>query len=105
MEGGWEREEPAPFLPWLKELLGFWSACSNAPSWEGSLMSLLARLAADNIGCIDWTEECPVFYQKFMQSFKLPVYYKRLAVGLKECSLTNAAIAKWIVSSISKVRP
>ena len=54
--GVWRRVEPAPYMGWLHELLGFWSACSNNPPWEGHLVSLLARLASDNIGCIDWSK-------------------------------------------------
>lgn len=101
-DGTWSRTEPAPYLGWYRELLSFWSACSNTPAWEGNLLNLMSRLAMDNIGCIDWSNVTPVFFQKFMHSFGLPVFYKRLGVGLKTSQMSSSGIARWIVSSISK---
>ena len=40
-----------------------------------------------------------MFYQRLMFSFGLPVYYKKLGVGLKMNTLTSA-MARWIVYSI-----
>ena len=46
----WKRCDSPLYLAWKDELLGFWTACYNTPTWEGSHKSLLSRLAADNIG-------------------------------------------------------
>ena len=98
-EETWERLSDPPYTQWLEELLAFWRACPNSPSWEGSLLSLLARLTEANVGLIPWTKDTPVFFQRLMYSFGLPVYYKRLGVGLKMNTLTSA-MARWIVYSI-----
>ena len=98
-EETWERISEPPYTQWLDELLAFWRACPNSPSWEGSLISLLARLTEANVGLIPWTEDTPVFFQRLMYSFGLPVYYKRLGVGLKMNTLTSA-MARWIVYSV-----
>ena len=98
-EDTWERVSDPPYTQWLDELLTFWRACPNSPSWEGPLISLLARLAEANVGLISWVEETPMFYQRLMFSFGLPVYYKKLGVGLKMNTLTSA-MARWIVYSI-----
>merc|ERR1719341_636472 len=98
-EETWERLSEPPYTRWLDELLAFWRACPNSPSWEGSLISLLARLTEANVGLIPWTEDTPAFFQRLMYSFGLPVYYKRLGVGLKMNTLTSA-MARWIVYSI-----
>jgi len=100
-EGRWRKLESPKSNLWFDELMAFWEACYNTPIWEGSLMSLIARLADDNIGRMDWTKLTPTLFQRFMNSFGLPVYYKRQGVHLRATSLTNSAMAKWIVATIT----
>ena len=59
------------------------------------------RLAWDNIGLMDWREDTPVLFQRFMSNFGLPVFYKKLGVALRPHVLTSSSIAKWMVSALS----
>ena len=97
----WCRVESPGFTAWLGELTAFWHSCSNSPFWEGNLLSLMARLAEDNIGLIDWEPELPLVFQKIMYSLGLPVYYKKLGVGLKICVMSTSSSSRWIVSTIT----
>lgn len=63
---------------------------------------MMARLAEDNIGLIDWEPELPLMFQKIMYSLGLPVYYKKLGVGLKMCVMSSSSISRWIVSTITQ---
>ena len=78
-----------------------WKACNNSPYWEGNLVSLLSRLAEENLGQIDWEPEMTRMFQKFLYSLQLPVYYKKLAVGLKPATITTSSITRWIIYTIT----
>jgi len=97
----WERSDSPEYTAWLGELIGFWHSCYNTPFWEGSLLSLLARLAEDHMGQVDWEPETPIMFQRIMSSLGLPVYYKKLGVGLKMAVLSTSSISRWIVNTIT----
>jgi len=99
--GKWERSTSPLYTAWLGEMVGFWHSCYNTPFWEGSLLSLLARLAEDNMGQVDWDPETPIMFQRIMSSLGLPVYYKKLGVGLKMAVLSTSSISRWIVNTIT----
>jgi len=99
--GKWEKSSTPMYRAWLGEMMGFWHSCYNTPFWEGSLLSLLARVAEDNIGQVDWELETPIMFQRFMSSLGLPVYYKKLGVGLKMAVLSTSSISRWIVNTIT----
>jgi len=99
--GKWERSKSPQYNLWLGEMIGFWHSCYNTPFWEGSLLSLFARLAEDNMGQVDWDTETPIMFQRIMSSLGLPVFYKKLGVGLKMSVLSTSSISRWLVNSIT----
>merc|ERR1719394_1998329 len=89
----WRLSSSPGWSHWYKELMVIWKACNNSPYWEGNLVSLLSRLAEENLGQIDWEPEMTRMFQKFLYSLQLPVYYKKLAVGLKPATITTSSIS------------
>ena len=103
---------------WFEELIGFWSACGNNPTWEPSLMGiiytvvivptfnfyiptgLMARLAEHNPGQIDWSSCMSVIFTRVQKMFSLPVYYNKINVGHKGSSLDSSTAAKWIINTL-----
>ena len=71
---------------WFEELMGFWSACHNSPSWEPHAASIFSRLADHNIGMIDWNPHLPQFFARIQKTFGLPVSYKVIII---ECHFLN----------------
>ena len=97
----WRLSRRPGWSHWYKELMTIWKACNNSPYWEGNLVSLLSRLAEENLGQIDWEPEMTRMFQKFLYSLQLPVYYKKLAVGLKPATITTSSITRWIIYTIT----
>uniref|UniRef100_A0A3Q3GH33 Proteasome activator Blm10 mid region domain-containing protein n=1 Tax=Labrus bergylta TaxID=56723 RepID=A0A3Q3GH33_9LABR len=67
------QEHGQGFQLWFDELMSLWTSVQNQPSWEGHLVNLLARLANDNIGYVDWTPYIPTIFTRILRSFNLPV--------------------------------
>ena len=86
---------------WYTELMTFWSAGTNCPPYEGHLISLMSRLAEDNIGHIDWSPHMTNMFQRFMISLNLPVYYKKLGVVMKTSSISTSSSVRWIIATIT----
>jgi proteasome activator subunit 4 len=82
---------------WFHEFMKLWEGCLNAPTWEGDMMWLMARLAQCNIGYIDWEPHIPLMFTRFLRSLNLPVSYKNMQSS-KHHKLDTSAIALWIVS-------
>lgn len=63
---------------WFHEFMKLWEVCNTrAKLWESNLMRLIAELAFHNIGYIDWEPYMPLMFTRFIQSFHLPVRYKK----------------------------
>ena len=86
---------------WREELMVFWRTCSNSPPWEGNLISLLSRLAEDNLGSICWEDTTAMMFQKIMFSLGLPVFYKKLHVMMKPSSISTNSVVRWIVYTVT----
>ena len=98
--GGWRLSSSPPWRQWCEEFLVFWRACDNCPSWEGDLLTLLARLAEDNPGFVSWDQEVvTMVFQRMMASFELPVEYKGAGAG-RACSLDTHSLVRWLVASL-----
>ena len=69
--------------------------------WIICNLNISCRLAWDNVGLIDWEAETPVLFQRFMSSFGLPVFYKKLGVALRPAVMDCNSMARWIVGSLS----
>ena len=85
---------------WFKEFSDFWTACGNSPLWEPNLLGLLARLAEDAPGCIDWSPLLPVVFTRIQKMFGLPVHYNKTNVGYKGQQLDSHTAARWVVATI-----
>lgn len=84
---------------WFHEFMKLWKVCSsNAHTWAGSMMQLMAKLACNNIGYIDWEPYIPLMFTRFVQSFHLPVYYKKVAYQMISYKVGPNAISLWIAS-------
>lgn len=84
---------------WLDELMELWKICHNAPGWEREMMSLIAHLAYNNIGYIDWEPHIPLMFSRFLRSFNLPVQYKQ-AYSSKKPKIDTGCISYWIVATL-----
>lgn len=62
---------------WLPHMLNLWATYQN-PSWSDSVMNILADLARNNVGRIDWEPHLPMVYARILRSLSLPVYYKTI---------------------------
>ena len=85
---------------WFNEFMNLWELCSpNDYSWGNYMLDIMSRLAYYNIGYIDWEPYMSIMFTRFVQSFNLPVYYKKT----KSCSYTKMGpyyIALWIASNL-----
>merc|ERR1740128_858831 len=60
----WKRRESPEWTEWFTELMTFWRACPSCGSWEGSLLTLMSRLAEDNLGsAVLWSQEDSAMFQ------------------------------------------
>lgn len=83
---------------WFNEFMKFWedSTCS-AVSWGNSFMHLISELAYQNIGYIDWEPYIPLMFTRFVQSFNLPVCYKKMKCS-SNCRIGSHYESLWIAS-------
>lgn len=84
---------------WFDEFMKMWEVCHNAPVWEHNMMWLMARLACDNVGYIDWEPHIPLMFTRFVRCLNLPVYYKQIQGG-KPHKIETCPIAMWIISTL-----
>ncbi|CAG0897570.1 unnamed protein product, partial [Darwinula stevensoni] len=86
------------FKLWFEEFMTFWQMCSNSAPWEHEMMWLMGRLAYDNVGYIDWEPYMPMIFLKLLQSFYLPVTYKKVSPG-NTCLDIQPAVM-WITGTL-----
>lgn len=82
---------------WLHEFMQLWEVCNNTHYWENDLMRLMAKLASNNIGYINWDQYIPIMFTRFVRTLNLPVHYKK-SVCKSNHSLDTDAIGEWIAS-------
>ncbi|XP_045481935.1 proteasome activator complex subunit 4-like isoform X2 [Harmonia axyridis] len=85
---------------WFSEFMSLWNSCRNDCSWENSMMSLMSRLGANNIGYVNFEPYFPLMYARFVRSFNLPVHFK-LRSSSKQYNLGINSIATWIISTLN----
>jgi proteasome activator subunit 4 len=68
--------------------------------WEPSLLGLLARLAEDASGLVDWGPALPVVFTRVQKMFGLPVHYNKTNVGYKGQQLDSNTAARWVVNTL-----
>ncbi|XP_044747476.1 proteasome activator complex subunit 4-like [Coccinella septempunctata] len=85
---------------WFPEFMTLWNSCRNDCAWENSMMSLISRLSANNIGYIDFEPYFPSMYARFIRSFHLPVHFK-MRTSSKQYNLGMQSIAIWIISTLN----
>lgn len=82
---------------WFDEFMNLWEVCHNAPNWEDGMMWLMARLASNNVGYINWEPHIPLMFTRFIRCLNLPVAYKNMQ-GSKHHKIDVSSFAIWIVS-------
>ncbi|KYQ53699.1 Proteasome activator complex subunit 4 [Trachymyrmex zeteki] len=84
---------------WFDEFMTMWKVCHNGPQWENNMMCLIARLAAFNIGYIDWESYIPFMFTRFIRCLNLPVTYKQTPNNLNH-KIEMSSITMWIVATL-----
>ncbi|XP_029642324.1 proteasome activator complex subunit 4 [Octopus sinensis] len=88
------------FKIWFDEIMSLWTTL-NSSGCEYSLVSLISRLAYDNIGYIDWSPHIPRVFTRFLKGFNLPVGNSKNATQSNNTVDINAYVL-WIISMIDK---
>uniref|UniRef100_A0A5S6QTL5 Proteasome activator complex subunit 4 C-terminal domain-containing protein n=1 Tax=Trichuris muris TaxID=70415 RepID=A0A5S6QTL5_TRIMR len=92
------------FRLWIEEIIDLWKTYHGSNSWEGDLINLLARVAYDNVGYIDWDRHMDFIFTKILRSFKLVVLDSRdstktrLSSTLQSCVLDEFPM--WVAAMI-----
>ncbi|PVD25485.1 hypothetical protein C0Q70_13141 [Pomacea canaliculata] len=86
------------FKLWFQEVLDIWNSFLNCPSWESSIVNLLARLAHDNVGYIDWKPYIPMIFTRILRSFNLPVGNQNVSYTRGNSCYDIYAVSLWLVS-------
>ena len=60
-------------VPWLEEWLGLWGWVDNSLQWDLNQMALLARVAEDRVGMVDWEPHVPLIFTNLVRMLDLPV--------------------------------
>ncbi|XP_051160943.1 proteasome activator complex subunit 4-like [Leptopilina boulardi] len=84
---------------WFIEFMEFWENFHDANNWEIDMMDLMSRIGSKNIGYINWEPYLPLMFNRILESFNLPVYYKKYAHSYKY-KLGSMSMARWIVSTL-----
>lgn len=87
---------------WFTEFMNFWENFHDANTWEIDMMELISRIGAKNIGYIDWEPYLPLMFNRILESFNLPVYYKKYGHSYKY-KLGTISMARWIVSTLVNI--
>ncbi|OXU20844.1 hypothetical protein TSAR_014413 [Trichomalopsis sarcophagae] len=82
---------------WLHNFMKLWEVCNNTHYWENDLMRLIAKLASNNIGYIDWDQYTPIMFTRFVRTLNLPVHYKK-SVCTSNHNMDVDLIGEWIAS-------
>ncbi|XP_071649143.1 proteasome activator complex subunit 4B [Temnothorax longispinosus] len=90
---------PRGYRLWFDEFMTMWKVCHNGPQWENDMMCLIARLAAFNIGYIDWEPHVPFMFTRFIRCLNLPVTYKQTPNTLNH-KMEMSSISMWIVATL-----
>jgi len=93
---------PMGYQLWFDEFMTMWKVCHNGPQWENNMMCLIARLAAFNIGYIDWEPHIPFMFTRFIRCLNLPVTYKQTPNNLNH-KIEMPSITTWIVATLVRL--
>lgn len=74
-----------------------WEVCHNMHIFENDLIQLMAKLASNNIGFIDWNPYIPLMFTRFFRTLNLPVNYKKSICGSNH-NMDMSAVGEWIAS-------
>ncbi|KAJ1523444.1 hypothetical protein ONE63_001302 [Megalurothrips usitatus] len=87
---------------WMNDVLALWDSCENSSTVNHNVMSLMARLAEQNTGRIDWEPYMDIMFTRILRSLKLPVLYKSSGPGRARIhdSLDIQNSSKWIVATL-----
>ncbi|XP_037083000.1 proteasome activator complex subunit 4B-like isoform X1 [Pollicipes pollicipes] len=84
---------------WLPQLSGMLSLLENGGAWDQSLCLLMARLAFENPGQVDWSDLLPEVFSRLLRAFGLPISYK--GVGSHRANVhVIPALTSWIIGML-----
>lgn len=86
---------------WFHEFIKMWEVCNNLRYLDNDLIKLMAKLASNNIGFIDWDPYIPLMFARFFRTLSLPVNYKN-ARDQRLHIMDRAAVGEWIASVLVK---
>ncbi|XP_014213300.1 proteasome activator complex subunit 4-like [Copidosoma floridanum] len=82
---------------WFHEFMEYWEIQLTDSTYENKMMHIMAKLASENIGYIDWNPYIPIMFSRFLSSMSMPVKYKKLGSDFNP-ELDGSLIAEWIAS-------
>ena len=85
---------------WLEELLRIWLGFHGVPSWESFMLQLFSRVAAENIGYIQWDDYISAIFTKFLRTLELPVGKKQLQLVYSHDSFDTDSAVLWPVAML-----
>ncbi|KAL4238306.1 Proteasome activator complex subunit 4 [Mactra antiquata] len=85
------------FRLWFQEMMDMWDSFQNNPTWEKYLVTLMSRLAINNIGYIDWSPYIAKVFTRLLKSFDLPVGTQDVHIHGNN-KMDIAPFISWIVS-------
>ncbi|GFT37520.1 proteasome activator complex subunit 4 [Nephila pilipes] len=90
------------FKLWFEEFISLWKNWHNIPTWENNLLSLITRLAKDNIGYIDWEPYLPMIFTRLLRSFNLPGRTSMVQVVRAVATFDTNVVATLLASMLGK---
>jgi proteasome activator subunit 4 len=83
---------------WFADFMDLWDTYHNPP-WSADMMNIMARLASQTIGEIDWEPYMATIFARILRCIDLPVSYKQMKSS-KNQGMWSADVACWIVSML-----
>ncbi|KAJ6635616.1 Proteasome activator complex subunit 4, partial [Pseudolycoriella hygida] len=83
---------------WFFDCMDLWNAYHN-PQWNYDIMNLVAMVANENVGLIDWEPYIPTMFTRILRSLNLPVWFKSMRSG-RGTTLWSTSVALWIASTL-----
>ncbi|XP_043232367.1 proteasome activator complex subunit 4B-like isoform X2 [Amphibalanus amphitrite] len=84
---------------WLPQLTNLLQIMENSGAWDQSLCTLMARLAYENPGQIDWSTLRPEVFARLLRSFGLPISYKKVAQPRSDVDAIPG-LTSWVVGML-----
>ncbi|XP_017877825.1 proteasome activator complex subunit 4A-like [Ceratina calcarata] len=81
---------------WFEEFMELRELCQNGHKCHDDFIEVMAALATNNIGYINWEPHIPLMFTRFIRSLRLPVSYNKLQV--KHDDVDPSSMTLWITA-------